>query len=394
MPGRRGFGSWAFDAALAVAASGVALGGSIGEATAKTHASTHQLHLIQSNQPGAAYALVVVAGLVLIGRRQWPLGVLAASVAAVAAYSAAGFVPGAALICPYVAMYSVSTLRPRVTAVVSSGVSVVVLFVTAGLGGPFGWLGGTNTVMVVCCVAAVAVGSAVAERRQVFLAMIERAERAERDREEEARRRVDAERLRIARELHDVVAHSMSMISIQAGMAAHVLHEQPEEATAALSAIKAASREGLRELRAILKVLREVDTDRSPAPGLSQLPALVDATSQAGLPTTLAVADGTRLPPSIELAVYRIVQESLTNALRHAGSGARASITVVPVDNGLRVSVDDEGGSGTVPSGEPGSGIAGMKERVAALGGTFEAGPKEGGGWRVQSEIPVPDDEP
>lgn len=394
MRGGSRFGSWAFDVALALALTAIAVGGSVGEANANSHASVHQLRLIHSHHPGGAYALVVVAGLALIWRRRWPVPVLGATVAATAAYSAAGFVPGAALLLPYVAMYTVATVRLRIVAVVTAAASVVVLFVTAGLGGPFGWLGGTNTVMVVCCVAAVAVGSAVSERRQVFVAMIERAERAERDREEEARRRVDAERLRIARELHDVVAHSMSMINIQAGMAAHVLRDQPEQASAALGAIKTASREGLRELRAILNVLRQVDSEgeRAPAPGLSQLPALADATSQAGLPTTLNVADGAPLPPSVELAVYRIVQESLTNALRHAGSGARASVTVKPVDGQLQVRVDDEGGSAIAPSGETGSGIAGMRERVAALGGTFRAGPKEHGGWRVESQIPVVDE--
>jgi signal transduction histidine kinase len=246
--------------------------------------------------------------------------------------------------------------------------------------------------MVVCCIAAVATGLAVAGRRQMFAATIERAERAERDREEEARRRVDAERLRIARELHDVVAHSMSMINIQAGVAAHVLTDQPEQAAAALAAIKSASREGLRELRAILNVLRQVDADepdREPVPGLSQLPALVEVTSQAGLPTELSVTNGAVLPASVELAVYRIVQESLTNSVRHAGPGARAQVCVERHNGVLHVQVDDEGGGGMLQSGDPGSGIAGMRERVAALGGTLRAGPKVNGGWRVESDIPL-----
>jgi signal transduction histidine kinase len=336
--------------------------------------------------------LVALAGLALIWRRRWPLVVLAVTVSLTAAYSAAGFVPGAALVPCFIAIYTVATMEQRSVAIGATTASAVLLFVTAGVGVPFGWLGGTNTVMVVCCIAAAAIGLAVAERRQVFAAAVERADWAERDREEEARRRVDAERLRIARELHDVVAHTMSMINIQAGVAAHVLSDQPEQAAAALSAIKSASREGLRELRAILNVLRQVDSDepeREPAPSLSQLPALVHVTRQAGLPTELSVANGAVLPASVELAVYRIVQESLTNAVRHAGPGARAQVCIETHDGLLHVRVDDEGGAGVVSSAEAGSGIAGMRERVAALGGTFRAGPKANGGWRVESDIPV-----
>jgi signal transduction histidine kinase len=251
--------------------------------------------------------------------------------------------------------------------------------------------------MVALSVAAVALGMAVAGRQQVFTAMVERAERAERDREEEARRMVDAERLRIARELHDVVAHSMSMINVQAGVAAHVISTQPEQAAEALNAIKVASREGLRELRAILNVLRHVDEDeagRAPAPRLAQLEALADATTQAGLPTTLSISGPhAGLAPTVELAVYRIVQESLTNVLRHAGPRARATVDVVISDGQLLVQVDDDGwglNPGEFREGT-GTGLAGMRERAAAFGGTLEAGPRPGGGWRVRAVLPLPE---
>ncbi len=279
----------------ALAVTAVAISGSIGEAHPTTHATLAQIQTIRAHPPGAAYALVVVAGLVLVVRRKWPLAVLAVTVAAVAAYAAAGYVPGAALTAVFVALFTVGMLEPRQVAIGAGAVSMGVLFVASGAGGPFGWLGGTNAVMLAFSTAAVALGLAVAGRRQVFAAMVERAERTERDREEETRRRVDAERLRIARELHDVVAHSMSMINVQAGVAAHVLSTQPEQAVEALTAIKVASREGLRELRAILNVLRQVDDDvaggrRSPAPNLAQLDALADATTQAGLPTSVSVS--------------------------------------------------------------------------------------------------------
>jgi len=212
---------------------------------------------------------------------------------------------------------------------------------------------------------------------------------------------VDAERLRIARELHDVVAHSMSMINVQAGVAAHVISTQPEEAVEALNAIKVASREGLRELRAILNVLRQVDDEeagRAPAPRLAQLDALADATTQAGLPTSVAVSGASAaLSPAIELAAYRIVQESLTNVLRHAGPEARAWVEVVITEEALDITVDDNGGGlaqGTATTDEfhegTGAGIAGMRERAAAFAGRLEAGPRPGGGWRVLATLPLP----
>lgn len=399
-----------FDLLSALAVTMVATAGSAAESNPKVHVTAAQLRFIDAHQPGAAYALVAIAGLALIWRRTRPVPVLAATVALVAAYAAAGYVPGAALLIVYVALYTVATAVSRTTAFAGGLIGTVVIFVATGLGGPFGWLGGTNSVMVVCMVASVAVGVAVNARRQVFAAMRERAERAERDREREARRQVDAERMRIARELHDVVAHTMSMINIQAGVAAHVLDENPGQAAEALGAIKDASREGLRELRAILNVLRQADSGdgTAPAPRLGQLPALVDATAQAGVATTLSI-EGDRpgdLPEGLELAAYRIVQESLTNVLRHAGPGATAAVRVRFEPGSLTVTVDDDGqrvlvgpggagATGTAPdmaaaTAGAGAGIAGMRERAGAFGGTVEAGPRHGGGWRVRAVLVIP----
>ncbi|MGH9093911.1 MAG: sensor histidine kinase, partial [Acidimicrobiales bacterium] len=233
----------------------------------------------------------------------------------------------------------------------------------------------------------------IAGRREHLAAVQERALRAEQTREEEARRRVDAERLRIARELHDVVAHSMAMINVQAGVAAHVIDTRPEQAAVALNAIKAASKEGLRELRAILNVLRQADeADRtSPAPGLGQLDALVSATRQAGLPVELdRRGQMTDLPAAVDLAAYRIVQESLTNVLRHAGP-APTTVCVDHQPGGLRIDVTDTGGA-TPPSEATegaGTGIRGMRERAESLGGTLEAGRRAGGGFSVHAELPL-----
>jgi signal transduction histidine kinase len=393
--------SRALDAALAVAVAGIALAGSLGEEDPKQHVSTSQLRFLQSHQPHYAYSLVVLAGLALYWRRRRPLPVLAVTAALTAAYAAAGFVPGAMLLAVDVALFSVARIETRTTAIAAGAVTAATLFVASGLGGPFGWLGGTNPLMVVCVIAAIAIGIAVAARHQVFVTMQERAERAERDREEEARRRVDAERLRIARELHDVVAHTMSMINIQAGVAAHVLDERPEQAAQALSAIKEASREGLRELRAVLNVLRKVEEseDTAPAPRLDQLTALIDASNQAGIRTTLHLEgmQPTSLPEGLELAAYRIVQESLTNVLRHAGPGACASVTVSFLPGRLVLDIVDDGKPALVAAGSivgsgvgAGAGIPGMRERAAAFGGTVTAGPRDGGGWRVTAVLEVP----
>lgn len=385
-----------YDLGVAAVLTAVMLGGSIGEASPHANATPAQIRWLHGHQPGAAYALVVIAGLALIFRRVRPLAVLTVTVAATAAYAAAGFVPGAALCAVYVALFSVALSERRQTAIAAGAASIAVLFVSTGTGSIFGWFGGTNSVMAALSVAAVALGMAVAGRRQMFAAMRERAERAERDREEEARRRVDAERLRIARELHDVVAHSMSMINVQAGMAAHVISTQPEQAAEALTAIKQASREGLRELRAILNVLRQADEEqagREPAPRLAQLDALAAATTQAGVPTVVHLSgDVSRLPATIELAAFRIVQESLTNVLRHAGPDVQATVTVGAGGDTVLVQVDDDG-RGPLEGFGDGSdrGIAGMRERAAAFGGTFEAGPRDDGGWRVKALLPVPD---
>jgi signal transduction histidine kinase len=376
---------------------GLVIGGSIGEEHPHLHAgngTAAQIHQIMTHQPGAAYALVVAASLALLFRRRWPLQVLGVIVVTVGAYAAAGYVPGAAQVAFYVALYTVGTTQRRSTAVVAATISTLILFVTTGIGGPFGWIGGPNVIVVPCAVASVAVGLAMADRRQNLANAVERAERAERDREAEARRRVDAERLRIARELHDVVTHSMSMINVQAGAAVHVIRTQPEVAVEALSAIKEASREGLRELRAILNVLRQVDErdERGPAPRLPQLGELADATTQAGIPTTLSVsADASVLSPAVELAAYRIVQESLTNVLRHAGPDARATVSVTVAHDCLSVRVEDDGAGPLFPDSNEGSGsgLAGMRERAAAFGGHVTAGPRAEGGWRVHAVLPL-----
>ena len=234
--------------------------------------------------------------------------------------------------------------------------------------------------------AALLAGIAVANRRAYAASIRDRAE-------QDARRQVDEERLRIARELHDVVAHTMATINVQAGVAAHVLPTQPEVVAEALQAIKTASKEGLRELRAILNVLRQADDSDpvQPAPGLAQLDALVEGARRAGLPITLAVAgEPFPLPAAVDLAAYRIVQESLTNTIRHAGP-ADATVKLRYQPDEITIDVTDTG-SGSAPGavgGTAGHGQAGMRERAAAVGGTVQTGPRPGGGYQVTARLPV-----
>jgi signal transduction histidine kinase len=198
--------------------------------------------------------------------------------------------------------------------------------------------------------------------------------------------------LRIARELHDVVAHTMATINVQAGALAYACPDLPTPAVAALTAIKDASKRGLGELRTILSVLRQADEEEPthPTPGLSALDSLVQMMSPAGLPTTVQIT-GTRraLPAQVDLAAYRIIQESLTNALRHAAP-ATATVHLTYHDTALDAEITDTGlGPTTNATAGSGHGLRGMTERANALGGTLTAGPDPHGGFRVHAHLPT-----
>jgi len=222
----------------------------------------------------------------------------------------------------------------------------------------------------------------------------ERAAATRVSRQLDQRRKQSEERLRIARDLHDVIGHNISLINVQASMGLDLMDSQPEQARAALSAIKAASKEALEELRTMLTPLRRDDDDvapRSPAPGLDRLPELIELTRAAGLSVDVEVA-GTAppLPATVQLAVYRIIQESLTNVARHAGR-ARVTVRVTYDDADVHVEIDDDGPAPSPGAAaiETGSGITGMRERATALGGDLSAGFRRGGGFRVSARLPV-----
>jgi signal transduction histidine kinase len=231
---------------------------------------------------------------------------------------------------------------------------------------------------------------AVLAAAELFRVRREQIARDRRQRSERARRRADEERLRIARELHDVLAHSISLINVQAGVALALMDDHPEQARTALTTIKAASKEALGEVRQVLGTLRAPgEAPRSPAPGLDRLPELLEQARAAGLDAEVGV-EGARvpLPPGADLAAFRIVQEALTNIVRHSGART-ARVRLTYAARRLDVRVDDDGPAVAGGDSGGGNGLAGMRERAAALGGTVETGTRPGGGFRVRATLPL-----
>jgi signal transduction histidine kinase len=380
------------DTLVALAVTGVLIWGAYGEAHPSTTAYFQGGHHLPRT-PAAALALVAVACLVLTWRRRWPAAVLVVSVAAATVYTLLGYVNGAVLVAPMIAVYTVASLTDVRRAVAYGAGTLAVLGPASIAVNPLGPFSGGVTILPFMTAAVVVAGIAVANRRAYVASIQDRAE-------QDARRRVDEERLRIARELHDVVAHTMATINVQAGVAAHVLSTRPETAAESLQAIKAASKEGLRELRAILNVLRQADDvdPTEPAPGLAQLEALVTGARRAGLETAVTVTgDPVPLPAAADLAAYRIVQESLTNAIRHAGP-ATATVCLSYGADELRIEVTDTGQGPPADATSAGLGLAGMRERAAAVGGTVQSGSVQSGpvqsgpvqsGYRVVARLPL-----
>jgi signal transduction histidine kinase len=334
-----------------------------------------------------AYALMAVAASVLLGRRRWPLGVLAVTVGTSVVYLVLEYPHGPILLALSVAMYSVAARLPLGPSLVACGVTLLTVVVPDTLViDPGRRLVETPLLLVVLSgllLPSWAIGTVVRLGQE--------AER--RARQDETRRRAFEERLRIAREVHDVVGHGLAVINLQAGVALHVVGRRPEHAEVALEAIKRSSKEALEELRGTLAVFRRPDNGGGPwrpAPGLDQLEALAAAMAEGGLAVEVAVT-GQRagLPAAVDLAAYRIVQESLTNVVRHAGP-ATATVRVGYEPDALVVEVADTGRGRPLGAARPGGhGIAGMRERAVAVGGTLQAGPSADGGFLVRARLPV-----
>jgi signal transduction histidine kinase len=340
-----------------------------------------------------AYVLMAAAVAALAARRRWPLATLVVTVGLSVVYLAAGYPLGPFFVAPAIAMYSLAVRWPVRTSLAALAVGSVALL--AGHTPSYLGLGGGELLVRVTGDAPWAAGWLGVPWAVGTLVGLGRAQ-AMREREEEARRRAYEERLRVARDVHDVVGHGLAVINMQAGIALHVIGKRPDQAKAALEAIKTTSKDALDELRATLAVFRQPDdagAPRRPTPGLDQLESLTSEMADSGLPVKLQVSgEPARLPGAVDLAAYRIVQESLTNTLRHAGQ-ATATVRVTYEGDTLDLEITDDGG-GHDPhgNGQGGHGITGMRERAAAVGGTLEAGPGEGGGFRVHARLPAGED--
>lgn len=368
-------------------------------------AAANTVAISVASEPGSrppdalAYALGIVIGALLLARRRWPLAVLIGSVATLLVYYALNY-PGIAPAIPLaVALY---------TAVDDGhlrwGLSVSALFICAGLvvplihrhESPLPVL--TSTVQQAALLAAVVLlGEAVRNRRRYTAEVHERLRRVEDDREREAARRVAEERLRIARELHDVMAHTIAAITVQAGLAVDVLDDSPAEARKALGAIRTASREAMAEMKATIGVLRAGEGEsapRSPAPGLDQIEGLLAMVRDAGLRVEVKTEGTPRpLPAAVDTTAYRIVQESLTNVVRHSGASL-VTVEICYKPNALGIEIADDGrGANThyIHTGQPGHGLIGMVERASTLGGWLKAGTRPEGGFLIQALLPTKD---
>ncbi|CAL9552322.1 hypothetical protein SUDANB121_04480 [Nocardiopsis dassonvillei] len=334
------------------------------------------------------YALVAVASLSLLWRTALPRTVGLVSVAAATAYYPLGFPDGLVMVCTAVVLYSLVRWGYRAfgwTLGITQFLAVngYELLVTGAFRpealGIIGW------VLVLLCT-----GEVVRWRQEYLRADRRREEEARRTREEELLRRASEERLRLARDVHDTVAHNISLINVQAGTALYLMENEPERASEALATIKRTSKDTLVELRAILGVLRMVDegAPRSPVAGADRIDEVAEAARRAGVAVEVKVVGApVKLPVGTDSAVYRIVQEALTNVVRHAGAGS-ATVVVDYRPTEVVVEVGDDG-RGTLGAPAAGNGITGMRERAGLVGGTVDAGPLEGGGFRVRARLPI-----
>lgn len=352
----------------------------------------------EAQRPDAlGWTLLVAAHVPIVWRRRRPLLVLAVLMVLVVPYHAMDNNHTAIGPASYVALYTLAVtgrpLRTVVTGVAVLTVSVSIMLTVnthqaLELLRISGWV-----IAILFC------GIDIRYYRQYVAAIVERAERAERTREEEARRRVAEERLRVARDLHDLLAHSITLIGVQTSVAAHVLTADPERldraaVAKALDDIAETCRSARGELRTTLEVLRAQDAAavpdaRGPLPGLSGLSDLARSARTAGARVDLSV-DADDVPPAVGAAVYRITQEALTNVVRHAGPKPSVRVEVHAGPGALRLSVTDDG-TGPDPSRTPGFGLVGMMERARSVGGTLDAGPRRGtDGFEVTAVLPTP----
>ncbi|NEE04281.1 sensor histidine kinase [Phytoactinopolyspora halotolerans] len=337
------------------------------------------------------WLVMAVASAAVFFRRDYPLVVTVVTLAASSVYLLSPDTDG-----PIVVTFAIGIYTLMATGRLAAGVLIGALAVVATFYGEYGSdaenLGDLGVLFFAGWLLSVmAIGGAVYNRRAYLLEAERRMAEADRNREQEVRRRTIEERLRIARELHDALGHTISLINVQASAALHRMEKDPEQAGAALGTIKESSQEALQELRTTLGVLRQVDEEAptAPAPRLSRLADLVDRAGGGEFSVELHVVGEPppALPQAVDLAGYRIVQEALTNVARHSGARTTTVRVRYSADEVVLEIADD--GRGASPSAGVGSGILGMTERAGSVGGELHAGPRPGGGFEVRARLPL-----
>jgi signal transduction histidine kinase len=329
--------------------------------------------------------LLVVAGLSVALCRHRPRTAVGVVTVVLGCYVGRHYQNGPVWATGWIVLLALSWRTNRRTAVLGSAAMLTVLTAVA-LSAASHWI--VPLVFLGWSVAAVLLGDALRNHRQYVVGLAERAQYLERTRDQESRRQVAEERLRIARDLHDSVAHAIATINVQAGAAAHVLDRRPEAAKTALAAIQRASGDVLDELTAMLTLLRDDGSraDRSPTPGIEEIERLVAATRGSGLRVSYVHEGPTHLVPApVGTAAHRIVQESLTNVIRHANATTAVVTVRAGADRGLTVEVRDDGTGATAPVAGAGVGVIGMRERAASTGGRVTVGPADHGGFLVRA---------
>jgi signal transduction histidine kinase len=338
-----------------------------------------------------AYLLAVALCVPFVFHRRFPVAAITVACCALVLYAVGRYnaYPGLPI---FVLVAGVSLHSTRRRALLAAGLAAVALSVAVWLQPERVATASTWVASLLAVAVAWLWGENLRNRRARWAAMEERARRLEAEREERDRQAVTDERLRIARELHDVVAHSMSVIAVQSGVANHVIDSRPAQARQALATIEATSRSALVELRRLLGVLRQGDdpvASLEPNPGMAEIGRLADQIRSAGVEVELKVeGEPGELPPGVDLSAFRIAQEGLTNVLKHGGGVARVLVRYSP--GAVAVEIADDGRAGTdgAPAEGTGHGLIGMRERVAVFGGQLTAGPVPGGGYRMAARLP------
>jgi signal transduction histidine kinase len=352
---------------------------------------------IGSGRRWLALPLAVALVIPVVFRRKYPTGAFAAAVVVGAAQVLFTGQPSGSDLAVLVLLYTLAAYRPRRVSV--TGLAVCLAGSAAALGR---WLPGNLSLMHTVLVGSVifagpaliawVLGDSMRYRRGYYASLEDRAARLERERDAQAQIAAAAERARIARELHDVIAHNVSVMVVQADGASYAFDSEPDKARQALAAIAGTGRQALAEMRRMLGVLRNGDAEAglAPLPGISQLGELLQQTRATGLAVDFTVQGVPGpLPDGVALAAYRIVQESLTNTRKHGGLGASAQVTLRYCEDVLVLGISDDGHGAAAAADGAGHGLTGMRERVGLYGGTLLAGPRPGGGYQVTARLPL-----